>query len=134
MAQEQLVDRFVSKILGHLDEIERTHAHLCDEDELDVLLVAYGFTARSALGAVRLAREAGVRAGLLRLTTLWPFPDQAVRDMTVRATSTLVPEMNRGQVLRQVQRVTPAARGVPKTDGEVFTAKEIWGAIQKEQM
>lgn len=133
-AQEQLVDRFVSKILKHLDEIERTHVHLCDEDELDVLLVAYGFTARSALGAVRLAREAGVRAGLLRPTTLWPFPDQAVRDMTARAALTLVAEMNRGQVLRQVQRLAPAARGVQKTDGEVITANEIWGTIQKERM
>ena len=57
-----------------------------------------------------------------------------VRDMSSRATLTLVPEMNRGQILRQVQRVTPAARGLSKTNGEVFTASEIWEAIRKEQV
>lgn len=129
--QEQLVERLVGKILNHRDEIERTFTHFC-EDPLDVLLVAYGFTARSALGAVRLARGAGVKAGLLRLTTLWPFPDDVVKGVGAREPLILVPEMNRGQVLRQVQRVVPHAIGYHKTNGELITAREIWAAVQEE--
>jgi 2-oxoglutarate ferredoxin oxidoreductase subunit alpha len=131
-AQAKLVERLATKILNHRDEIMRTHAHYCDEDELDILLISFGFTARSALGAVRLARQAGIQAGLLVLTTLWPFPEQTVRQMAVRAQRVLVPEMNRGQMLREVQRVAPQALGYNRTDGEVITALELWAALQKE--
>jgi len=125
------VERLANKILNHREEIQRTHRHYCEESNLDVLLVAYGFTARSALGAVRLAREAGIRAGLLRLTTLWPFPEDAIRELGAQAYRVIVPEMNRGQMLREVQRVVPHAIGYHRTDGEVITAPEIWAAIQR---
>lgn len=131
-AQEQLVTRLVSKILNHREEIERTFPYLCDDQDLDILLVAYGFTARSALAAARLARKAGVRVGLLRLTTLWPFPDETMRQAVARAARVLVPELNRGQVLREVQRIAPGARGYHKTNGEVMAPGEIWVAIQQE--
>jgi len=130
--QEQLVERLANKILNHRDEVERTYTHSCDEDELDILLISFGFTARSALRAVRLARAAGIQAGLLRLTTLWPFPGETVRQLTARARRVMVPEMNRGQMLREVQRVAPHAVGYNRTDGEVITAREIWAAVQRE--
>jgi len=131
-AQSQLVSRFVDKILQHSDEIERNACHFCEEPHLDMLLVAFGFSARSALGAVRRAREAGVAAGLLRLTTLWPFPAETVGDLAGRAHHVLVPEMNRGQMLREVQRVAPAAKGYNRTDGEVITPQELWEQMQEE--
>ena len=130
-AQAQLVERLVSKVLNHCDEIERTHTHFCEDKDLDMLLIAYGFTGRSALGAVRLAREAGVKAGLLCLTTLWPFPEGTVRRLAERARLILVPEMNRGQMLREVQRVAPQAVGYHKTDGEVISAQELWAALSR---
>jgi 2-oxoglutarate ferredoxin oxidoreductase subunit alpha len=130
-AQAQLVERLTSKILNHRHEIIQTHAHLCDDDP-DVLFVAYGFTARSALGAVRMARSAGIKAGLLRLTTLWPFPEDTIRHMSAHEKLVLVPEMNRGQMLREVQRVVPRAAGFNKTNGEVISPPEIWQAVQKE--
>jgi 2-oxoglutarate ferredoxin oxidoreductase subunit alpha len=129
--QRQLVERLAGKILNYRDEIERTHAHFCDEDDLDVLLISFGFSARSALGAVRRARVAGIRAGLLCLTTLWPFPEEAVKRWAGRAQRVLVPEMNRGQMLREIQRITPGAVGYNRTDGEVITAPEIWTAVQE---
>nr|MBC7245721.1 2-oxoacid:acceptor oxidoreductase subunit alpha [Chloroflexota bacterium] len=130
-AQQQLVERLVSKILNHREEIQRTNTHFCEESKLDILLVAYGFTARSALGAVRLAREAGIKAGLLRLTTLWPFPENMVKELGAQASHIIMPEMNRGQMLREVQRVVPHAAGYHRTDGEVITAPEIWTAMQR---
>ncbi len=130
-AQQQLIERLVGKILNHRTEIQRTHTHYCDESTLDVLLIAYGFTARSALGAVRLARENGLKAGLLRLTTLWPFPEDVVREFGSQAPHVIVPEMNRGQMLREVQRMVPQAIGYHRTDGEVITASELWAAMQR---
>lgn len=131
-AQSQLITRFVDKILHHREEVEHTSTYFCDEQELDMLLVAFGFSARSALGAVRRAREAGVAAGLLRLTTLWPFPGETLRQLATRAQHILVPELNRGQMLREVQRVAPSAVGHNRTDGEVITPLELWEHMREE--
>ncbi len=124
-AQATLVERLVSKIQAHGGEIARTVAYHCGDEPLDVLLIAYGFTARSALRAVVDARRQGCRAGLLRLATLWPFPAEAVRRYGAGARQVIVAEMNRGQVLREVQRVLPAARGYHRTDGELIQPDEL---------
>jgi len=130
-AQEKLVTRLSTKVTNHLDEIIEVEEWFCDEDELDILVVAFGFTARSAWRAVKVARQEGKRAGLLRLKTIWPFPEEAVRQLALRSRAVLVPEMNRGQVLREVQRIVPQAQGYNKTDGEVIAPAEIWQAIQE---
>ena len=75
-------------------------------------------------------RSEGTRAGLLRLGTLWPFDDDAIRETAGRAQRVLVPEMNRGQVLREVQRLVPAARGCNRTDGEGITPEDILAAVR----
>jgi len=123
--QSALVERLASKISDHRDEIIRTEALLCGDSALDVLIVTYGFTARSAHRAARQLRAEGQAVGLLRLETLWPFPSEAVAEMAARARRVLVPEMNRGQMLREVQRLVPEARGYGKTDGEVITPADI---------
>jgi len=130
-AQEKLVTRLSTKVTNHLDEIIEVEEWFCDEDELDILVVAFGFTARSAWRAVKVARQEGKRAGLLRLKTIWPFPEEAVRQLALRSRAVLVPEMNRGQILREVQRIVPQAQGYNKTDGEVIAPAEIWQAIQE---
>lgn len=122
--QTRLVERLSSKITHHLGEISEVEAHFCD-GELDLLVIAYGFTARSALQAVKMARREGRRAGLLRLKTLWPFPEPVVEELARRSREVLVPEMNRGQLLREVQRVASQARGYQKTAGEVIQPVEL---------
>ena len=129
-AQGELVERLGRKISSHRREIIRTEALLTDGEELDVLLIAFGFTARSAYRAAQELRREGLRAGLLRLATLWPFAEEAVREMASRARRVLVSEMNRGQVLREVQRLVPEARGYHRTDGEVITPGEIIAAAK----
>jgi len=129
-AQAKLIEHLRSKILSHADEIVETEALHC-EGQLDFLLVAYGFTARSALGAVQTARQGGMRAGLLRLKTLWPFAEAAVGELTQRCKHVLVPEMNQGQVLREVQRCAPDAQGYGKTNGEVIKPQEILRAMRE---
>jgi 2-oxoglutarate ferredoxin oxidoreductase subunit alpha len=129
-AQEKLVTRLSTKVTNHLDEIIEIEKHFCDEDELDILVIAFGFTARSAWRAVKAARQEGIQAGLLRLKTVWPFPEEAVRQLALRSRAVLVTEMNRGQILREVQRMAPQAQGYNKTDGEVIVPEEIGQAMR----
>jgi len=129
-AQGELVERLGRKISAHRQEIMCTEALLTDEEEMDVLFIAFGFTARSAYRAAQELRGEGLRAGLLRLATLWPFVEEAVGELAPRARRVLVPEMNRGQVLREVQRLVPQARGYHRTDGEVITPGEIVAAVK----
>lgn len=124
-AQAALVERLVRKIQAHQDEIARTFAYHCDDQPLDTLLLAYGFTARSALRAVVEARRRGHRVGLLRLATLWPFPAEEVAHRAIGARRVIVAEMNRGQMLREVQRIVPGACGYQRTDGEVIQPEEL---------
>ncbi len=124
-AQATLVERLVRKVRDHTAEIASIFPYHCDEGPLDVLLIAYGFTARSALRAVVEARRRGRRAGLLRLLTLWPFPAEAVARYANLARHVVVAEMNRGQLLREVQRVAPQAQGYHRTDGEVIQPEEL---------
>jgi 2-oxoglutarate ferredoxin oxidoreductase subunit alpha len=130
-AQASLVERLSAKITHNRDAIIQTEMLLCDEDELDALIVAYGSTARSAYRAALDLRRAGVRVGLLRLATLWPFAEEALRSLAGRARCVLVPEMNRGQMVREVQRIAPGAIGYHRADGEVIVPAEIAQAVRE---
>jgi 2-oxoglutarate ferredoxin oxidoreductase subunit alpha len=120
----QLVDRINRKIEGAAEHIVEVQDHQLDDAEIAV--VAYGFTARSALHAVRELRARGRRAGLLRLKTLWPFPEARIADLGAGVRSILVPEMNRGQVADLVRLHARAdVELLAQTDGEVIEARSI---------
>ena len=72
-------------------------------DDAEFLLVAYGLAARIAQGAVEMARARGIRAGLLRPVTLFPWPTDAVRSLAARVKGVLVVEMNAGQMVEDVR-------------------------------
>jgi 2-oxoglutarate ferredoxin oxidoreductase subunit alpha len=76
-------------------------------DDADVVLVAFGTAARVCKTAIQWARAEGIRAGLVRPVTLFPFPAEAVRGACGRTSATLVVEMNTGQMVEDVLRVTP---------------------------
>ncbi len=101
-AQEKLVRRLVDKVRLNVDDISRY-----DEIELDdaeVVVISYGITSRVATRAVRLAREAGLKVGMLRLIVCWPFPEQVIRDLAERVNAFVVPELNYGQMYYEVER------------------------------
>ena len=83
-------------------------------DDAEQVVIAYGWVARSAHQAVVEAREMGLKAGLLKLITLWPFPRRPWSMIKARKTL-LVPEMNMGQISREVKRVN---RGYHRADPE----------------
>jgi 2-oxoglutarate ferredoxin oxidoreductase subunit alpha len=127
-AQDRLVRRLCDKIRRDASRIEMVEEHFTDD--CDVLVVAYGITARSALSAVKLAREQGVKAGLLRLITLWPFPDARIEELTRRCVGVVVAEMNYGQLVREVERAAMRrVEFVPKLGENPHLPEEILAAI-----
>lgn len=109
---------------------------LYDEDgveDADVLIIAYGATARSARHAVEMARERGRKVGLLKLKTIWPFAEEVVEHAAAQASRVVVPEMNLGQLALEVERVIGRnkVRRVNRADGEMIKPAEILAAIEE---
>ncbi len=101
--QQDLVQRLCEKIRRNSDKIVKVDRVLLEDAE--VAVVAYGIASRAALIAVRKARAQGIKAGLLRLVTVWPFPDKQVEEVAQKVKALVVPEMNYGQIVREVRRV-----------------------------
>jgi len=129
--QSKLVRRLCDKINNNADKIVKVQETMLDDAEIAV--VAYGIVSRSALSAVRKAREKGIKAGLLRLVTLWPFPEEQVAKIAEQAKAIVVPEMNCGQMTREVERAakeTPVAF-LSKLGEEPHTPMEIFEEIRR---
>ncbi len=129
--QMRLVQRLCDKIRKNADKITRVEGEMLDDAE--VVVVAYGIVARAALSAVRKAREQGIKAGLLRLITLWPFPERHVAKAAEKAGAVIVPEMNCGQMVREVERAakTTPVYHLSKLGEEPHTPLEILQAIRR---
>jgi len=107
-AEQVLVGRLRDKIATHAHEIAEYEEFLTED--ADVIVVAYGITSRCVRQAVEEARQEGIRAGLLRLVTAWPFPSWRIEELAVQAKAFVVPEVNFGQMVREVQRVAGPAK------------------------
>jgi 2-oxoglutarate ferredoxin oxidoreductase subunit alpha len=128
--QARLTERLTRKVLDFKHEVIETDPHLLEDAEVGV--VAYGFTARAALQAVKTLRTQGVKAGLLRLVSIWPFADDAVAALGRRCRKIFVPEMNRGQIAGEMTKFTPTpVIPLPKTNGEVIEPAEIVEGIRR---
>lgn len=124
--------RLTRKITMGFPEIMMTRKYLLDDAE--VCIIAYGSVARSAMRAVDEARQQGIRAGLLQLITLFPFPRTQVTPVLKQCRAVLVPEMNMGQISREVQRVNQNYCAVVKhnrVDGQFITPDELAARLMK---
>jgi 2-oxoglutarate ferredoxin oxidoreductase subunit alpha len=120
------LNRLFRKINQHFGDIMMVKEELTEDAE--VLVIAYGSVARSAKRAVRYAREKGIKAGLLQLVTLWPFPRQLLEPHLERVRAVLAPELNMGQMSREVKRVNQGRTRVEtlnRVDGSLITPGEI---------
>jgi 2-oxoglutarate ferredoxin oxidoreductase subunit alpha len=128
--QARLTERLIRKVRDFKSEVIETDPHLLDDAEIGV--VAYGYTARAALAAVKTLRTQGVKAGLLRLVSIWPFADEAVAALGRRCRKIFVPEMNQGQIAGEMTKFTPTpVIPLPKTNGEVIEPAEIVEEIRR---
>ena len=126
------IARLHRKISQHFSEIQM--AEYFQTEDAEITIIAYGSVARSAKRAVWEAREKGIRVGLLRLTTIWPFMRSAVEKVLQTARVLIVPEMNMGQISREVKRVNPGVAKVftlNKVDGTIITPSEILNRIME---
>jgi 2-oxoglutarate ferredoxin oxidoreductase subunit alpha len=103
-------------------------------EDADILVIAYGSVARSARRAITMARLQGIKVGLIQLVTLFPFPKNLVVNVMRQCKAVLVPEMNMGQISREVKRINPGSTEVLKynrIDGQLITPIEIFKEIEK---
>jgi 2-oxoglutarate ferredoxin oxidoreductase subunit alpha len=129
--QTRLVQRICDKIRKNADKIIKVEEIMLEDAE--VAVIAYGISSRAALSAVRKARKDGVKAGLLRLITIWPFPEKRVSEIAKKVKAIIVPEMNYGQLVREVER---AAKSTPvvllsKLGEEPHRPSEIVEALRR---
>jgi 2-oxoglutarate ferredoxin oxidoreductase subunit alpha len=101
-AQEEMMARITGKIRRNLDDIIRTESYRLEDAEIAV--ISYGVSSRTSLAAVDEARNLGIKAGLLRLITVWPFPEEQIRQLARRVKKMITVEINLGQICLEVQR------------------------------
>ena len=128
-AHATLVRRINQKILKNRADIIETEEYFPEDTEAAV--IAYGFTARAGLYATKRLRKEGMKVGLLRLKTLWPFPEDIVREIGRRVRRVVVPEMNQGQVAGEVKKACLCdVVSVNQTNGEVIAPETIMDALK----
>ena len=142
---KKMIDEQLRRIHGKLtspearEDIQKTECFMTDD--ADILVIAYGITARAAKEAVIEARRQGVRAGLLRPITLWPSDEQTIMSALERAKKVIVPELNLGQYVMEIERlayqmaeqrqkVPPKVVPINKVDTSLITPKDIMKEIQ----
>jgi len=122
----RLLRRLQAKIDHHREEIIEYEQTFMEDAEFAV--VSYGGTARAALAAVKRAREEGIKAGLFRLITIWPFPEEPLRELARQVGGFLVAEMNLGQVAAEVRRAVEGAAPVHSlgwVGGELIRPEQV---------
>jgi 2-oxoglutarate ferredoxin oxidoreductase subunit alpha len=131
-AQDKLVRRLVDKIRRNSQQIIRYRETLIED--ADIIVCAYGITTRVSRYAVKLARDEGIRAGLLQLITVWPFAEARIRELSSQARAFVVPEINYGQIVLEVERCAGGrARTVPvpHLGGDVHSPEAILQVIRE---
>jgi len=130
LVHDRLIRRLTRKVQLHEREISLAEEVMTEDAE--VVVIAYGAMSRSARQAVLLARERGIKAGLLRPITLWPFPFRKLRGLANRVSRFVVAEMNLGQMAREVERhLRRPATWVTHAGGKMIPPEEVLLALQE---
>jgi 2-oxoglutarate ferredoxin oxidoreductase subunit alpha len=125
-----MINRLVQKVRKNADRIIRYETFLLDD--ADVVVVAYGISVRSAKRAVADARKRGIKAGLVKLNTIWPFPEKMIRDLAGRVRALIMPEINYGQMVLELERCAGGlcpVRLVPHAGGAIIRPDRILTAL-----
>lgn len=125
-------NRIIRKVDRYRDEIVEYSEE--GVEEADVVVVSYGSVSRSALRAIRVLREQGVKVGHFRPITLWPFPDKEIYKIAKKVKHIIVPELNAGQMVGEVERAAKGACEVHAKNlinGELFKPAEIMSFIKE---
>lgn len=131
-ANEWNVKRLTEKIRCNRTDIIQVEEQYLDDAE--VVVVSYGISARTSLWPIQQAREEGIRVGYIRLITVWPFPEEQIRDLARKIRCFVVPEINLGQMIREVERCTAGqalVMGVNRPGGDVLEPGVVLDTIRR---
>jgi 2-oxoglutarate ferredoxin oxidoreductase subunit alpha len=133
-AQEKNVRRINDKIRKNKKKIIKTEEYKLEDAK--IALVSFGTSARAAKGAVNRARKKGIKVGLLRLITIWPFPDYRIELLADQVKKIIVPEINYGQITREIERSAHGktdVKGIFKLGGAIHTPDEILKEVERDK-
>ncbi|MCK4757355.1 MAG: 2-oxoacid:acceptor oxidoreductase subunit alpha, partial [Thermoplasmata archaeon] len=117
---ERLINRIITKITDDIDYL--TDYEEIEMDDAEIVFVTYGASARPAESAVRMARAKGIKAGMLRMKIVWPFPEKVIYELSKKVNKIIVPEMSLGQIVHPIREY--AAK-----DCEVEVAPKVGGVM-----
>ena len=132
-AQEQMMTRIKGKIRNNLDDIIETESYRMED--ADIVIVSYGISVRTGLSAVDQARALGYKAGLLRLVTVWPFPEAMIREIAERVRGFVTVEINLGQIHYEVERCAGGraeAHLVGSAGGKIIHPEKVLECIREK--
>lgn len=130
----------ISRVTRYLtDKIEKNREDIVltrgyNLEDAEVAFISYGCSARSAMGAMEILRENGVKAGLLQLVTVWPMPEKEIREVLSRVKTVVVPELNLGQIAGEIRKLNDGGCKIiqaNRVDGILITPAEIIAALQE---
>jgi 2-oxoglutarate ferredoxin oxidoreductase subunit alpha len=124
--------RLMRKVEANKKDIIRYEEYKMGDAEVAVF--AYGVSGRSGKTAVNMARAEGIKAGLFRPLTIWPFPEEAVGAFTSRVKAVVVPELSLGQIIYEVDRCAKGrckVEGIYRVDGDPITPAQILAKIKE---
>lgn len=125
----RMVTRIVEKIRRDREKITMYEEKYTDD--CDIAVVSYGITSRSALTAVEMAREKGIKVGYFRMISAWPFPIKQIKELGENVKKIYVPEMNLGQMVHPIREYSCVeCIPLPKIGGEVHQPTEILHAFK----
>jgi 2-oxoglutarate ferredoxin oxidoreductase subunit alpha len=127
-------NKLKQKTMRHLDELNDVRIDMMDDAH--IMVFAYGTTARAARQAIRIARKKRFKVGMVQPLTLWPFPDDVVREQLEHVDLVVVPELNQGQIIGELRRLRNKhikITGLNKVDGDLINPYEIVDKIKEER-
>ncbi len=130
--QEILINRLVEKIRKNKHDIIQLEENGLEDAE--VVVCSYGISARTALWPVELARREGIKVGTLRLITVWPFPEERIRQLAREVKAFVVPEINYGQMALEVERCAAGQAEVilvRHAGGDIHDPDKVLEAIRR---
>ncbi|MBS3787397.1 2-oxoacid:acceptor oxidoreductase subunit alpha [Candidatus Bipolaricaulota bacterium] len=129
--QQEKVGRLVDKVKKNKDDI--VEIDTIGMEDAEVLIVSYGMAFRTAMGAYKQAREKGIKAGIVRLVTVWPFPEKKIKEFSKQVKGIVVPEINLGQMVREVERASAGnaeVKLVPHPGGGLHKPEQILESLE----
>jgi 2-oxoglutarate ferredoxin oxidoreductase subunit alpha len=130
--QEWNVQRLIDKIRNHRNEIIQVEER--DLSDAEIVVVSYGISARTSLWPIELARKEGMRVGYLRLITVWPFPEERIRELAKSVRAFVVPEINMGQIVHEVERCAAGQALVfsaNRAGGDILEPSKVLAVIRQ---